>query len=50
MAGASTSSPPAMASINDVSDLLQNAQKYEELNVIGTGILFVQECLFNNLN
>ncbi|KOB71611.1 Cyclin dependent kinase 4 [Operophtera brumata] len=36
MAGASTSTPPAMASINDVSGLLQNAQKYEELNLIGT--------------
>ncbi|KAJ8706973.1 hypothetical protein PYW08_011107 [Mythimna loreyi] len=38
MSGASTShSPPQMASITDVSGLFQNAKKYEELNVIGTG-------------
>lgn len=37
MAGTSASSPPALASINDVSALFQNAKKYEELNVIGTG-------------
>ncbi|KPI96672.1 PREDICTED: cyclin-dependent kinase 4 [Papilio xuthus] len=41
MSGASTStttqSPPAIASINDVSALFQTAKKYEELNVIGTG-------------
>ena len=38
MSGASTShSPPPMASISDVSALFQNAKKYEELNVIGTG-------------
>lgn len=38
MSGASTSqSPPPMASISDVNALFQNAKKYEELNVIGTG-------------
>lgn len=30
-------SPPVVASINDVSALFQNAQKYEELSLIGTG-------------
>lgn len=44
MSGASTSSSvsshttPNIASINDVSALFQTAKKYEELNVIGTGI------------
>lgn len=33
----SSQSPPAMASISDVSALFQTAKKYEELNVIGTG-------------
>ncbi|XP_038217826.1 cyclin-dependent kinase 4 [Zerene cesonia] len=33
----SSSTPPTMASINDVSALFQTAKKYEELNVIGTG-------------
>lgn len=38
MSGASTSrSPPPMTCIPDVSALFQNAKKYEELNVIGTG-------------
>ncbi|CAB3262133.1 unnamed protein product [Arctia plantaginis] len=38
MMGAGTSqSPPPMASITDVGALFQNAKKYEELNVIGTG-------------
>lgn len=38
MSGASTSqSPLPMASITDVNALFQNAKKYEELNVIGTG-------------
>ncbi|CAH1643068.1 unnamed protein product [Spodoptera littoralis] len=37
MSGASTSTSPPMASISDVNTLFQNAKKYEELNVIGTG-------------
>lgn len=35
--GPSQNSPP-IASITDVGALFQNAKKYEELNVIGTGI------------
>lgn len=34
---ASSQSPPAIHSVNDVSALFQTAKKYEELNVIGTG-------------
>lgn len=38
MSGISGSSKaPTMASLGDVSALLQTAKKYEELNVIGTG-------------
>lgn len=36
-AASSSQTPPIAASINDVSALFQNAKKYEELNVIGTG-------------
>lgn len=45
----SSQSPPAMASISDVSALFQTAKKYEELNVIGTGIVFILQ-VNNNLN
>ncbi|KAH9633091.1 hypothetical protein HF086_003941 [Spodoptera exigua] len=38
MSGASTSTGPPMTSISDVNTLFQNAKKYEELNVIGTGM------------
>lgn len=49
MSGASTSqSPPSIASISDVNTLFQNAKKYEELNVIGTGKK--KSYTINNLN
>lgn len=45
----SSQSPPAIASISDVSALFQTAKKYEELNVIGTGMVF-NLLAYNNLN